>query len=142
MDTNRHESKLCRRAFVVTACALVVLVCGCTTSLRPYNLPSEHSLKILNQTPQNYFVRVEDKLSDTKNDYVVGTDGVVQFHVPRLPRGCDIYLFSLIKIDENRPEDVQAIQLIRDGRVVKKLSLNEVSRLPRNSDGVAQLQIK
>ncbi len=87
-------------------------------------------------------MRVEDKLGDAKRDYAVGTNGFVQFQVPRLPRGCDIYLLSLIKVDENRPEDVKAIQLIKADKVVRTLSLNDLSRLPLNSNGIAQLQIK
>ena len=124
------------------ACTLVVLLCGCAYSLHPYNTPSVQSLKIVNDSPQQYIVRVDDKLGNEQKDYLVGSDGVVSFQVPSLPRGCAVRLFGVIKIADHQPEDVKAILLIKDEQTVRELSLNDISHLPADSNGVRQLKAK
>jgi hypothetical protein len=124
------------------ACSLVVLLCGCAYSLHPYNAPSVQSLKIVSDYPQRYSVRVDDKLGNKQNDYSVGSDGVVSFQVPSLPRGCAVLLFGVIKIADHQSEDVKAILLIKDRQAIRALSLNDISKLPADLNGVRQLKTK
>ena len=145
MDTNRHEFKVrvsWRGRAVTMACTLLVLLCGCAYSLHPYNTPSVQSLKIVSNSPQRYSVRVNDKLGNEQKDYSVGSDGVVSFQVPSLPRGCAVRLFGVIKIADHQPEDVKAILLIKDQQTVRELSLNDISHLPADSNGDRQLKAK
>ena len=121
---------------------LVILLCGCAYSLHPYNTPSAQSLKIIGETPQKYIIRVDDKLGNEQKDYQVGSDGVVSFQVPSLPRGCAVRLFGVIKVGDSQPEDVKAILLIKDGQTVRKLSPNDISNLPVDSTGVRALKVK
>ena len=123
-------------------CASVVLLCGCAYSLHPYNTPNVQSVKIVANDPQQYIVRVDDKLGNEQKDYPVGADGSVSFSVPRLPNGCATYLFGVIKVADNQPEEVKAILLTKDGQTVQKLSLNDVPNLPADPNGVRELKVK
>jgi hypothetical protein len=72
----------------------------------------------------------------------VAADGFVSFEVPPLPRGCAVYLFGLVKVADHRSEDVQAIQILKDGDVVRRLSLNQLSELPVGPDGIRVVALK
>ena len=145
MNTGKHGLKeFCyRRGHVaMMTCALVASLCGCTYSLHPSNTPSEQSLKIVSEAPQKYLVRVDGSPGDEHKDYPVGSDGIVRFRVPQLPRGCAVRLFGVIKVADNKSEDVRAIQLIKDGKTVRKLSLNDITKLPVGTNGVREVRIK
>jgi hypothetical protein len=72
----------------------------------------------------------------------VPRDGQVAFEVPRLPRGCTVYFLGLVKVADHRSEEGRGIQVIRDGRVLRRLSLNQISELPAGPDGTRVLQLK
>jgi len=97
----------------------------------------DKAFKFSRPHPVRYAVRVEDGES-----YRVAADGRVGFEVPPLPRGCAVYLFGLVKVADHRSEDVQAIQVLKDGGVVRRLSLNELSELPVESDGTRVLTLE
>ena len=122
--------------------ALAFTLSGCVNSLHPYNAPSDHSLKIINQVPGKYVVRVENGFGGEHKDYPVGSDGIVSFHVPSQPRGCSIRFLGIVKIAETHSEDVQAIELLKNERCVKKLSLNDIAKLKSDSDGIPRLKVK
>jgi hypothetical protein len=119
-----------RRALVILSFVPLLLLTGCVLALRPYNTPSQQKLDVRTSTPTNCAVRVADAQT-----FPVAADGRVTFDVPRLPRGCDTYLFGVIKIGDGSPENVRAIHVLRDGKIVRKLSLTQVGRLPADADG-------
>jgi len=125
------------RAVPIAGPLLALTVTGCVYALHPSNAGSRQSLQIQPPAPERYTVRVNDGES-----YRVADDGRVGFEVPALSRGCAVYLFGLVKVADHRSEDVQAIQVLKDGGVVRRLSLNELSELPVESDGTRVLTLE
>jgi hypothetical protein len=113
------------------------LLTGCAYALRPYNSPSQQRLQVISTSPERWVIRV----AEIKN-YPVGTNGYVTFDVPRLPRGCAVYLFGVVKIADARSEDVRAIQLVRDGTLVRKLSLRQIYHLPTDGHGYPSIVLR
>jgi hypothetical protein len=97
--------------------------------LRPYNTPTQQKLYLQAATPTNCVIRVAEART-----FAVAADGRVTFDVPRLTPGCDTYLFG-VKIADGSPENFQAIHVLRDGKIVRKLSLTQLGRLPVDADG-------
>jgi hypothetical protein len=116
-------------AHLLTLLALLLLT-GCVYALRPYNSPSQQRLHLITTSPERYLVRVAGT-----QDYPVASNGHVMFDVPRLPRGCAVYLFGIMKIADAKSEDVRAIQLLREGKMIRKLSLRQIDKLPADGDG-------
>lgn len=121
---------------ILWVAALLSLI-GCVRALRPYNAPSQQKLQLQTAQPTNCVVRVAGT-----NDYPAAADGRVEFEVPRLPRGCDVRLFGLVKIQDGSPENLRAIQVLCNGKTVRKLSLTELGDLPVDSTGYHILTLK
>jgi hypothetical protein len=119
-----------RSALAISSLSTLLLLTGCVHALRPYNTPSQQKLHVQTASPTNCTIRVADAES-----FPVSADGRVVFDVPRLPRGCDVYLFGVVKIGEGSPESVPAIHVLRDGKVVRKLSLQKLGKLPTDGEG-------
>jgi hypothetical protein len=119
-----------RRPLVISIVLPLLLLAGCVYALRPYNTPSTQQLQLRTTAPTNYVVRVADAQT-----FPVAVDGRVTFDVPRLPRGCDTYLFGVVKIADSSPENLSAIHVLRDGKIVRKLSLRQIERLPVDAEG-------
>jgi hypothetical protein len=127
-----------RRLASIGYCVLLPLsMAGCAVALRPANMTSRQTLQIQAPGPERYGVRVNDTQSCQ-----VATDGLVSFEVPPLPSGCAVYLFGFVKVSDRRSEDVPAIQVLREGQVVRRLSLNQISRLPSGSGESRVLALK
>ena len=122
------------RAFLI--CCILALT-GCVYALHPQNARSDQTLRIQASTPERYTVRVNDG-----QDYPVSADGRATFEVPPLPRGCAAYLFGLVKVSDSRSEDVRAIHVLRGSQVVRKLSLNQIARLPVDTKGTHWLTLE
>ena len=110
---------------------------GCVYALRPSNAPSQQALHIEAAEPAVYAIRIGEAQPQP-----VHPDGRVAFEVPRLQSGCAVYAFGLVKVDDHRSEDVAAIQVLREGRVVRRLSLNQISKLPTDAEGSPLLKMK
>jgi hypothetical protein len=117
-------------------CCLLALT-GCVHALHPQNARSEQTLRIQASSSERYTVRV-----DGGQNYPVAQDGRATFEVPPLPRGCAVYLFGLVKVSDSRPEDVRAIHVLRGTQVVRKLSLNQLVRLPVDTRGTHLLTLE
>ena len=125
------------RALAIAGFLLALTMTGCVYALHPYNALSRQSLQIQPPAPERYTVRVDEAQSCP-----VASDGRVSFEVPPLPRGCADYLFGLVKVADHRSEDVRAIKVLKDGEVVRRLSLNQLSKLPVGSDGTRVLTLE
>ena len=112
------------------------------TRLHPYNTPSDQTLRIVSPKPQHYIVKIHDVLNDGHKTYEVGSDGVVNFHVPSLPRACSAYFLGFVKIRDNKPENLRVIELLNDGKTVRKFSLKDLAKLNRDPNGVPLLKVK
>jgi hypothetical protein len=146
MNTDKHgfETGVAVRkvALLTSVVGAVLSLNGCTYALHPYNTPSDQTLRVVNPTPEQYSMRVEDLCRDEHKVYPVDTNGIVSFHVPSLPRGCAVYLFGGLKVSDARSENVRAVELQKDGRTVRKLSLNDIAKLATDTNGVRQIKIR
>ena len=104
-----------RYALALSSLSLALLLTGCVHALHPYNSPSQQRLHVHAKSPERYVVRVADS-----QDYPVAADGRVTFDIPRLPRGCAVYLSEWLRLADSKSEDVRAIQLLSEGTVVRK----------------------
>ncbi|HTI97720.1 MAG TPA: hypothetical protein VL527_02365 [Dongiaceae bacterium] len=100
-------------------------------------MPSQQKLQIQAAAPTNYVVHVADA-----PPVPVAADGRVTFTVPSLPRGCSTYVLNFIKIGDGSPLNVRAIQVWRDGEIVRQLSLNQLSHLPADAEGYHILKLR
>jgi hypothetical protein len=126
------------RCFFRFCCSLLAfLMTGCVCALHPANATSRQTFQFLPPAPEHYTVRVGDGQS-----YPVASDGRVSFEVPPLQSGCAVYLFGLVKVADHQSEDVPAIQVFRDGRLVRRLSLNQISKLPTGPDHSHVLKLR
>ena len=66
----------------------------------------------------------------------------MSFEVPSLQRGCDAYLFGALKVRDGSPENVRAIHVIKNGKVVRKFSLSELGKLPVDCEGYHVLVLR
>lgn len=121
---------------ILVGMLLVLLSAGCTYALQPYNRPGPEQLQIITTRTGQHAVRVGNH-----GDTPVGADGRVVVDVPTLPRGCSPYLFGLIKLGDGSPERLSAIHVLRDGKVVRKLSLKEIHGLPMDADGYRKVEL-
>ena len=126
-----------RYVCLILSIALSFFLSGCIYALRPYNIPSQRKLLVRSSAPTNYVVRVAEA-----QEFPVASDGRVSFDVPLLPRGCDVYLFGAVKIHHGAPESLSAIHLLRDGKVVRKLSITQIDQLPLSTDGYRMLHLE
>jgi hypothetical protein len=132
-----EQGRYVMRQALATALLVAFLTAGCVHSLHPYNAPSTQSLRIQAPAPERYSIRVAEGQS-----YAVAPDGRVSFAVPALPRGCSTYLFGVVKVADHRAEDVPAVHVLRQGQVVRRLSLNQIAQLPVGSDSTHVLALQ
>lgn len=137
---------LSRRPSLIVFCGRVaqllrllplLVLSGCVYGLYPYNTPSQQKLVIQTPSPSTCVIQVSNAQT-----IPAAADGRVTIDIPRLPRGCDIYLFGMVKIKDGNPENVRAVHVLRDGKVVRKLSLSELGRLPVDVEGYHILTLK
>jgi len=117
---------------------LVFLASGCVYALHVSSLPTDVKLRVQASQPQQHAVRVALEQS---SDYPVAADGRVEFTVPRFSHGCDVYVFGVIKTRDGSAESVRIVELRRAGRVVRRLSLSQIAKLPTDEAGYSIVKI-
>jgi hypothetical protein len=122
-----------RRSLSIQLLVVAFALSGCSYSLRKFNAPSQEKFLIQTAAATNYVIRVVG--ADKTESFSPAADGRVTLDVPRLPRGCDVHLFGLIKIEDGGPENVSAIHVLRGDKVVRKLSLTKLRKLPVDAEG-------
>ncbi len=121
----------------ISALLSMLFLTGCVYALRPGNTPSQQKLCLKASSPTDYIVRVADT-----NDFPVATDGNVTINIPTLPRGCDTYLFGFIKLNDGSPERIKAIHVLKDEKIIRRLSLEKLAQLPVDAEGYHVLDLK
>jgi hypothetical protein len=116
---------------IVSLLTLSFSLSGCVYALRVASPPADVKLGLQSPRPEQHFVRVA--LAHPV-DYPVGSNGRVEFTVPSLRSGCDVLLFG-IKMRDGSAEKVRVIEVRDQERVVRKFSLADVARLPRDEAG-------
>jgi hypothetical protein len=78
-----------------------------------------------------------------KRDTPVPANGRVSFDVPIGSRYCTSYLFGFIKVSSPTPvEKRRVIRVMRSEKVVRKLSAEDIAKLPADSEGYHTLKLK
>jgi hypothetical protein len=98
--------------------------------------PAQFRLRILNSS-SNSVIRVS--WPEAKN-FPVSTSGEVVVDVPRLPGSCSLICCGII-LRDGSPYNRKVIEVLRDGRLVRKLSLRQLQRLPLDSSGARKLAL-
>ena len=138
MKSKFNLGRIRRRLSNCVVLVLIALVlAGCVRALRPYNQPSKEKLRLDSPNAWEYAVQVADQPS-----LAVPADGRVVVDVPRLERGCATYLFGVVKVSDSSPCDLKAIQLKKGGRVVARLSLHDLEKLPVDEQGFRVVRVK
>jgi hypothetical protein len=128
-----------RRALsILTLFPLAFFASGCVNALRQASPPTEVRLGIRSVQPEQYSVRVA--LTQAAN-YPVAADGRVTFTVPSFRHGCDMYLFGGFKVRDGSAEGVRVVELRRNDRAVRRLSLAQIAKLPRDEAGYSAVRI-
>ncbi len=122
----------------LTLLPLALCGSGCVYALRTASQPTDVKLRVQAAHPQQHLVRVA---VDSPAGYLVAPDGRVQFTVPRFSNGCDVYVFGLIKTRDGSAESVRVVELRRDARVVRRLSLAQISDLPKEEAGFSVIRV-
>jgi hypothetical protein len=127
----------CAPSWRTTAIRLLwcVLLTGCAKALLVSNPPSLQKLRISSPHPEEYKVVVTGG-----DNYSVPPNGRVQVQIPRLPSGDATYVLG-VKVASASSYDVPALQVNADGRAIRKLSLNDLSKLPVDEEGFHVLTI-
>jgi hypothetical protein len=116
---------------VLAVTAAVFVMAGLTFALPKYNKPTQYHLTLRGEHVDGYIVRV---LGTHAADFRVGADGRVILDVPRLPRRCSVDWFG-IRVWDGSPMSRKVVEVLKDGRILRRLSLQELERLPIDSVG-------
>jgi len=126
-------------ATVVATLCLLFDTAGCSYALPIANPPSAERVRVVARTPELFVVHVD--VGHTM-DYAVPADGRVTVGVPAYRRGCSVYLFNLAKVSNGAdPLKDWTLTVSSGGKVVRTLSLRQVSRLSVDSEGFRLLKI-
>jgi hypothetical protein len=118
----------------------VALLCleGCAYRLYAPSPPVRELIKIVDKSPNSFIVHVG--LGTT--DYQVPSDGRLVVMVPGYRPSCGVYLFDWIKVGGGKyPTDAPAITVMGKNKIVRRLSVKQITSLPIDSDGYRLLTI-
>ncbi len=126
-----------KRALIVLLVLTAASSGGCVLALPGYNEPFEERLAIIAPDPGTYEVALDGSEVPAKR---VPPDGKTVLYFPVLPRHCSTFLLG-IKIKDRSVEQRKLILFMREGRVVRRLSVNKLRRLPIDPEGYYQLRL-
>jgi hypothetical protein len=119
-----------RLGALLLAIVTVPSIAGCFYALHCDSLLCEQRLHIEASQPSRYAVRVfEDEAIP------VSDNGLVMFEVPRMMGKCSRIVIGVGKLDDGDPRNRKVIHVLRDGKVIRKLSLNSIEKLPLDEQG-------
>lgn len=103
-----------------------------------YNTPFSEKMVVLAKDPSAFSVQIED---GGQGSLPVAEDGRLILEFPVLPRECSTYLLG-VRLKDRSVEARKIIHIVRDGRVVKKLSVNQLRRLPPDEQGFHRVKVR
>src|SRR5262249_1638728 len=86
----------------------------------------QYPLIIVTDRPTNCLVRV---LWPGTNTFSISANGEALVDIPALPRGCSLVCLG-VKLQDGSPYNWKVVEVLRGGRVVRRLSLRQIDRLP------------
>lgn len=111
---------------------------GCALALPAYNQPFEERVIVISPSPQGVRVWIDGSRQESIQ---VPADGRTVLRFPVLPRECSTYLFGL-RIKDRSVEARKLVEFVRDGRVIKKVSVNDLRALSVDSAGYHELELR
>jgi len=99
--------------------------------------PKQSRVLVINDQPTNFMVRV---VSPRTNEFIVSKSGETLVDVPALPHGCSLVCLG-ITLSDGSPYNRKVIEVLRDGRIVRRLSLRQMERLPTDASGAKGLAL-
>jgi len=105
--------------------AISILLSGCIYSLRPG--PHIVRLRLDTKTPELYRIRLP---SGEPREFSLDAQGRVSFTLSPVRQGRDWYWFGIGRLRDGSGWGDPVIHVLREGRVVRKLSLSEINKLP------------
>jgi len=128
-----------RSAFVVAALCLMFDSAGCSYALPTFTPSSAERVRILAKSPRLLVIHVD---AGHKVDYPVPADGRLTVGVPAYRRGCSVYLLNEVKVSNGAdPLKAWTVTVTSGGKVMRALSLRQVSRLATDAEGFHLLKI-
>ena len=123
-------------AFLAFSFGMVVLLSGCMYALQKSNTPGTEKIRLIAAPESHYTIRIENH-----TETAVPAERKLDLVVPRLSGSCSVYLFGLIKIRDGNPENLRVIQVLHDGRIVRRLSLNALRKLSPDKEGYRPINL-
>jgi hypothetical protein len=118
---------------------LALLDTGCVNALHLSSKPTHVQIRLESSQPQKHTMRVA---LHEPVDYPVSPDGRVEFPVPRFSNGCDVYVLGFIKTRDGSPENVRVVAVRHAERVLRKLSLSQIAKLPKDDARYSLVRIE
>lgn len=129
---------------VLTILALAIVAftqSGCGTACGPMRTVPPQRLSLIAPSPTSYTIRVQPKVG-APIDTPVPPDGRVAFDVPVTSRDSTILFFLVPVYHYPAPDTLRVIRVMRADRTVRKLSAEDIGRLPTDPDGYHVLRIE
>ena len=129
---------------ILTILALVTVALsqtGCGTACGPIRTLPAQRLSLVTPSPSSYTIRVRPTVG-APIDTPVPMDGRVAFDVPVTSRDSTIFCFGLPVYHYPPPDTLRIIRVLRGDQTVRKMSAQEIRRLPADTDGYHILRIE
>jgi hypothetical protein len=99
--------------------------------------PVQYRIVVISKQPTNCTIRVTWPHT---NEFHVSSSGEALVDVPALPGGCSQVCLG-IKLSDGSQYGRKVIELVRDDRVVRRLSLRQMERLPEDASGRRKISL-
>jgi hypothetical protein len=126
---------------ILSLVAVVLTQSGCVTGCGPVRTVPAQALALVAPSPASYSIRVHPDRG-APIDTPVPSDGRVVFDVPVTSRDSIIFFLYLPVYHYPPPDTLRVIRVRRAERTVRKLSAQDIGRLPTDADGYHILRIE
>lgn len=117
---------------------MVLVATGCALALPYYNAPFSEKVLVIAPDPSAFQIQIEGSGQDPVS---VPPDGRLVLEFPVLPRECSTFLLGM-KVKDRSVEARKIIEVLRDGRVVRRLSVNQLRRRPVDEAGFHEVSVR
>lgn len=115
---------------------VIVVAVGLRRATPRYNTPATYRVRLETKVPGEY--RFDVQASQVLS-FPVSSNREAVLNIPRLPRECCWDLFGLTLVDGS-PNTRRLIWILRDGVLIRKVSVAELERLPVDAEGAIRLK--
>ena len=113
---------------IVAAVALTAYF-GTIWAMEKGSPPAQYRLLITTDQPMKCVLRV---VWPHTNSFSVSANGEGLVDIPALPHGCSLVCLGL-KLRDGSPYNRKVVEVVRDGQVVRRLSLQQIEYLPKDT---------